>query len=160
MSGSILIGPALLPQAAMLAALHAESFGVECWSTEQFRGSLALTTTRAWLARADGKPAGFILCQILPEEAEILTLCVSPARRRSAIGESLLRQAMADARDAGARILLLEVAADNLAARKLYERLGFLITGTRANYYKRGAVTVDAVMYGCLFELSAQGIEH
>lgn len=130
----------------MLASLHAESFGVEAWSCDQMRGSLALTTTRGWIAHDGDKPAGFILCQALPGECEILTFCIAPALRRQGIGAALLRFVLKDAQAAAGKIFL-EVAADNAAARKLYEKLGFTVTGTRVNYYKRGAVTVDAVRY-------------
>lgn len=145
MDGKLIIRAATLPQAPVLAALHAESFGVEAWSLDQMRGSLALTTTRTWIACDGELPAGFILCQALPGECEILTFCVAPAQRRQRIGEALLRFMIKHAEQNGR--IFLEVAADNAAARRLYEKLGFTVTGTRANYYKRGAVTVDAVKY-------------
>ena len=148
MSGRFLIRPASLSMTPVLAALHAESFGVECWSAGQIEGSLALPTTKAWIAYDEDTPLGFILCQIVPKEAEILTLCVSPARRRQRIAEALLRCMIEEARGQSGAKIFLEVAADNIAARKLYEQSGFTITGTRAGYYKRGAVTVDGVMYG------------
>src|SRR6185437_5431319 len=110
---ALTITSASLPQTALLVKLHAESFGNEAWSTEQMRGSLALTTTKAWLAFIDDKPVGLILCQVLPEEAEILTFCVSPAQRRHDVGGSLLRQAMVEILAAGAAKIMLEVAADN-----------------------------------------------
>jgi ribosomal-protein-alanine N-acetyltransferase len=144
--GKLSIREATLPLAPALAVLHAESFGPEGWSLDQMRGSLALTTTRGWIAYDGDKPAGFILCQMLPNETEILTFCVTPALRRQKIGEALLRLVVENAKADGGRIFL-EVAADNAAARRLYEKLGFTVTGSRANYYKRGAVTVDAVRY-------------
>ncbi len=141
-----IIRPASLPQASALAALHNESFLTEGWSLDQVRGSLALTTTKAWAAYNDETPIGFVVCQNVPEETEILTLCVRPEMRRHGIATRLL-QHMADEMRGGDKTILLEVAADNDAARQLYERFGFAVYGTRPNYYKRGAVTVDAVMY-------------
>ena len=144
MNAKFSIRPAASDAAETLATLHHDSFGMEKWSLEQMQGSLALPTTKAWLAYDGDLPVGFILCQALPEETEILTFCVSTTRRREHIGEFLLRQAMSEAKDGK---IFLEVAADNLAARKLYEKLGFTVTGTRVNYYKRGAVTANAVVY-------------
>lgn len=152
MSGRFHIRDAGPRDAAMLTALHAETFGDESWSDDQIHGSLALATTKTWAAYDGDTLLGFILCQSVPGEIEILTLCVSPARRRQRIGMGLLQAMMEAARANGGAKIFLEVAEDNIAARRLYESLGFTVTGTRAGYYKRGAVTVDGVMYG--FEIN------
>jgi ribosomal-protein-alanine N-acetyltransferase len=143
----ISIRPASLPLAPVLATLHAESFGAEGWSFDQIRGSLALTTTKAWIAYHGQTPVGLIFCQLAGADAEILTLCVQPAMRRKGIAALILRRAVDEIRAAGVAKIMLEVAADNIAARRLYEHFGFIVIGARANYYKRGAVTVDGVMY-------------
>jgi ribosomal-protein-alanine N-acetyltransferase len=147
MAGKLIINAVLVSMAPALATMHAESFGRECWSLKQIQGSLAQPATRAWMACEGDVATGFIFCQMMPPEAEILTFCVNPARRQHGIGAALLGHALESLRAEGGRKMFLEVAADNSAARKLYERFGFTVTGTRANYYKRGVVTVDAVMY-------------
>jgi ribosomal protein S18 acetylase RimI-like enzyme len=43
---------------------------------------------------------------------------------------------MAEARERGARHLMLEVRADNLPAQRLYERMGFGLVRTRRRYYQ------------------------
>lgn len=132
-------------QAPLLAALHQESFGAAGWDTKQMAGSLALDTTEGWTATTHHDLTGFILCQFMPDAAEILTFCVKPDRQRQKIGEHLLRHATKEAKVRGIPKIFLEVAANNLTAIKLYEKLGFTISGRRAKYYKNG--TVDAVMY-------------
>src|ERR1700733_4771841 len=94
MDERLTICPVTLHHASTLAALHAESFGNDYWSLEQIRGSLWLTTTCAWLAYDGEMPIGFIFMQVVPHEAEILTFCICPARRRENIGAALLRHAM------------------------------------------------------------------
>jgi ribosomal-protein-alanine N-acetyltransferase len=131
--------------APLLAEIHQQCFGGESWNLEQMRGSLGLETTKGWIAYRNNIPAGFILCQTMVDQTEILTFCVRPAQQRKNIGAQLLQKAI-DTLGMNGKFFL-EVAADNRAARALYEKLGFKITGTRTNYYKRGAVTVDAVMY-------------
>jgi len=131
--------------ALALAELHTESFGDEGWSFEQVKGSLALETTQGWAAFEDDKPLGFILCQMLPEQAEILTFCVTPAKRRQKIGEALAHAAVDAARVKKCQKTFLEVAADNVAAQNLYERLDFKIIGVRRGYYRRDGVRVDAI---------------
>jgi ribosomal-protein-alanine N-acetyltransferase len=138
--------PVTASMTAELTALHADSFGEERWSAAQIGGSLALETTRGWTASEQGETRGFILCQAIPGEIEILTLCVAPGARRRGIGESLLRHMIGECAQ-GAVLVHLEVAADNEAARGMYEKLGFAPAHSRAGYYKRGAGAVDAVTY-------------
>src|SRR5262249_13192140 len=83
--------------------------------------------------------------------AEILTLGVLPRFRRRGVGRSLLA-AVTDrlARAGGAR-LLLEVAADNVAAQALYRDAGFLEVGRRPGYYQRASgQAVDALLLACV----------
>jgi ribosomal-protein-alanine N-acetyltransferase len=127
----------------VLAALHAASFAEAAWSSSQIDNSLLLPTTLALAAVDDGDAAaGFILCQIVGGEAEILTFCTAPAQRRMGIGETLLRAALEGAKAKGAQRMLLEVAADNVAAYELYKKAGFADCGRRRGYYRGG---VDAV---------------
>ena len=42
---------------------------------------------------------------------------------------------MREARALGAKRATLEVRASNVGARRLYERLGFTVSGSRRNYY-------------------------
>jgi ribosomal-protein-alanine N-acetyltransferase len=46
-----------------------------------------------------------------------------------------MRHIMTEARRLGARRATLEVRGSNVGARRLYERLGFYVSGTRRNYY-------------------------
>jgi ribosomal-protein-alanine N-acetyltransferase len=80
------------------------------------------------------------------DEAEILTLAVDPAHRRTGIASRLLRAATAALSAGETQRVFLEVAADNSAALALYERHGFEVCGRRANYYGGGDKRVDAVM--------------
>ena len=104
-----------------------------------------LATTQGWLAMADDQMAGFILCQVAGEESEVLTFCVRPAFRRHGIGESLLRHVQNNLPLRG--VVHLEVAADNTAARGLYEKCGLAVINTRKDYYRREGKLADAVCY-------------
>ncbi|NBW10424.1 MAG: ribosomal-protein-alanine N-acetyltransferase [Caulobacteraceae bacterium] len=114
-----------------LAAIHAEAFSSP-WGAAALEGLLGQAGV---FAVSDA--GGFILCRVVLDEAEILTLAVRPAARRAGLG-ARLTQAAADVADrAGAVSLFLEVAEDNGAARALYARLGFVETGRRRNYYEK-----------------------
>lgn len=137
------VSPALAPA---LTALHAESFGQEAWSLSQVEGSLALGTTWGWAVYEGNAPVGFVLCQAVPQQIEILTLCVRPSSQRQKIGESLMRYVITAARKNGIHKIILEVAVDNDAALGLYTRLNFREIGMRRGYYRRKAESADAVM--------------
>jgi ribosomal-protein-alanine N-acetyltransferase len=123
------------------AALHAESFtplGERAWTRQDLAGLLASPGVAGLLLRADGQEAGFALCRVAADEAELLTIAVRPGHRRQGAGRSLLAAIIDHVRGAGARTLFLEVGADNPAARSLYEAQGFSAVGSRRAYYRRG----------------------
>jgi len=72
------------------------------------------------------------------DEAEVLDLAVAPAQRRHGHGRALLLAGAAHVHAAGARRLLLEVRADNAAARALYAEVGLEQVGTRPGYHRDG----------------------
>jgi len=59
----------------------------------------------------------------------LISLWVAPEARGRGVGAALVDAAVAWAREAGLRRLLLDVGEHNAAARRLYERRGFVATG-------------------------------
>jgi ribosomal-protein-alanine N-acetyltransferase len=59
----------------------------------------------------------------------------------------LLEELFDRARRAGAQGVGLEVAADNAAARRLYESCHFVSTGRRHGYYRRRGGAEDALLF-------------
>ncbi len=122
-----------------MAAIHAASFPPrERWGEDAMRLQLELPGAFAFI---DAR-GGFVLARVASDEAEILTLAVSPEARRSGLGRALLAAAMAEARARGAASMFLEVAAANEAALALYADAGFTQVGTRPNYYPGGAAAL------------------
>ena len=141
----ISIHPLTILHAPLLAELHAESFVESKWSLQQIQSSLTLDTTQG-LGAYDGEAlVGFILCQIIPDQSEVLTFCVRPAYRKRGIGTELLRIASEIAYKSNSS-LYLEVAANNAPALALYNKIGFVRTGIRPNYYQSGDGSVDAML--------------
>ena len=114
-----------------LAALHAEAFDTP-WDAASLTALLASPGVFAV-----EQPDGFILIRVVADEAEILTLAVRPAVRRSGLGGRLVEAAVVRAAALGAARMFLEVAEDNVAARALYARAGFREAGRRRGYYAR-----------------------
>ena len=84
--------------------------------------------------------AGFLIAQIIGDdkgggEAEILSFGVLPEFRRQALARMMLHDITRRIAGMGARILFLDVAVTNVAARSLYENSGFRPVGERKNYY-------------------------
>jgi [ribosomal protein S18]-alanine N-acetyltransferase len=128
-----------------LAAIHASAFprGAR-WSAEAFAAQLALPGVFGLIDPA----GGIALARVTADEAEILTLAVSPAARRRGRGRLLLARAMARARAQGAQRMVLEVSAANEPARALYAAAGFAAVGRRPRYYPDGsdALVLAAVL--------------
>jgi ribosomal-protein-alanine N-acetyltransferase len=121
-------------EAEALAALHASAFkGASRWSAEAF--SQALADPRCFFVPGWGSGEGFALGRIAADEAELLTLVVAPAVRRQGKGRQLVARFEDIAQSRGAVMAFLEVAADNLPARSLYEGAQWRTIGTRPGYY-------------------------
>ena len=144
----IFVTPAGVEVAAGLAQVHALAFDTP-WTEAQLVASLAAPFAFALQARSAGRgsaPLGFILAQAVGEDAEVLTLAVAPAARRRGVARALVEATAGAALAAGARMLWLEVAEDNAAARGLYEGAGFRLEGRRRGYYRRPGGAEDALM--------------
>ena len=76
----------------------------------------------------------------------MLTFGVLPEARRQGIGRALLDTLLAAAHRRRLGSVVLEVAADNAAARRLYAARGFIQAGRRPRYYRRPGGTVDGLI--------------
>jgi ribosomal-protein-alanine N-acetyltransferase len=120
-------------------------FGTEAWSRNAYLSELADTRLRHYVAveSADGALLGWAGVMVVQDAAEILTVGVVPAARRSGLARVMLADLLAEAVRRGAAEVFLEVRVDNEAARALYRSEGFEEIGVRRGYYDGGRV--DAV---------------
>jgi ribosomal-protein-alanine N-acetyltransferase len=128
--------------ADVAAALHASSGLPEAWDAAAFVQLLTLPGIDGRIATVDEGPAGLILWRVAADEAEILTLAVSPPLRRCGIGRTLCLAAAADMRRMHISSCYLEVSAANVGALSLYRTLNFEEAGRRRGYYP--SLTGDA----------------
>ncbi len=144
MTAGILILAASAGDGMSLSALHAASFA-DTWGAASFATLLERPQVLGLKALVNDKHiAGFILTQVIAEEAEILTICVDPALRRNGVGRLLLTQACRQLEARGAQSLFLEVSEDNEGARALYDQSGFVAVGRRKAYYRDNAAAPGA----------------
>ncbi|GAW34594.1 ribosomal-protein-alanine N-acetyltransferase [Roseovarius sp. A-2] len=127
-----------------MAACHARAFAGQgrAWTVVEFASLL-----ESPLIFAVGNARAFALGRVIADEAELLTLACDPAQRRKGLGRACLASFEAGARARGAVTAFLEVAADNMMARGLYDTAGYAEITRRAGYYARAGITaVDAIV--------------
>jgi len=80
------------------------------------------------------KVCGYALLRCF-DDAELIMIAVDPLYRRRGIGEMLLEELISEAKKREAAGIFLEVRESNEAARAMYEKAGFVVTGVRRDYY-------------------------
>ena len=139
---------------AALVELERTAFGARSWGAASVASCLDEPHVRVVFAAKDAlanhsQPEtnidGFAIWRVVADEAEILTIGVTPEQQRQGGGAFMLEHICDDARKAGASVLFLEVDAGNSAAIALYDARGFRQIGRRDKYYKNGA---DALIMG------------
>jgi len=122
-----------------------DMFGTEAWSRNGYLAELADRGSRYYVAAEseEGGLLGWAGVMVVQDAAEILTVGVVPAARRTGLARTMLADLLAEAVRRGAREAFLEVRVDNEPARALYRSEGFDEIGRRRGYYDAGRV--DAV---------------
>jgi tRNA threonylcarbamoyladenosine biosynthesis protein TsaB len=140
----------------VLATLQQRCFD-ERWAAEAMTALLAQPgVAGTLLVAADSQvPLGYGVVRSAAGEAEILTFGVDPRYRRAGHGRRILADMIGRARDAGAEMVFLEVAAANKAARTLYEAAGFAMVGRRPGYYRGPRGVDDGLTYRLDLRISA-----
>lgn len=121
--------------AKKMAELHAQCFA-KGWSSLEFESFFERSGVFAAVAYGPGQVAvGFVLCWIIEDVCDLLSVGVTPDYRREGVGLKLVEYALDTARDLGAKRMMLEVNVRNEAAITLYEGEGFVRDGLRKSYY-------------------------
>jgi ribosomal-protein-alanine N-acetyltransferase len=116
--------------------VESESF-TNPWTREMYAWELQnRAVCHIFVVRTDDcRVAGFCAFWLVFDEIHINNVAMRPGFRGQGIGTALLHHVLAEATRMGARRATLEVRASNEGARRLYQRLGFYVAGTRRNYY-------------------------
>ncbi|MEO3775931.1 ribosomal protein S18-alanine N-acetyltransferase [Micromonospora sp. B11E3] len=122
--------------------IEADLFGAERWSAAMFWNELAnghfyLVALDADATDDSGGVLGYAGLMVAPpDEAWVQNVAVRRDAQRRGVGRVLLEALLAEAARRGARHTLLEVAADNAPAQRLYATYGFEPIGVRRGYYQ------------------------
>lgn len=115
------------------------------WPTDFFRHCLREGFVCRVLEQ-DRMILGYGILALEKDQAHIINLCVRPEFQGRGHGTRLLQHLLNLARRHGARYALLEVRPSNYAARTLYQRIGFVRSGKRKNYYPATGGHEDAII--------------
>jgi ribosomal-protein-alanine N-acetyltransferase len=146
------IRPATPEDVAAIFALERSIPSAAHWPESTYRGAfgeegprrIALVATDE-LGKTRAAILGFVLARIVDGDCELENIFVAPRSQHRGVGSELLRSLAAAARTHNATSVFLEVRESNRAARALYEKCGFAVTGRRPNYY--ADPIDDAVLY-------------
>lgn len=121
---------------ASVAAMEQECFGKAAWSQRSVASELTNRLALWLVAVEDGRVAGYVGSQTVCDETDMMNVAVTADFRRRGIAEQLVLTLVEELKVIGSHSLTLEVRASNVPAIRLYEKLDFVQTGLRKNYYR------------------------
>lgn len=131
----VVVEPATMRDARALARLHGASFH-RGWGETEFEQMLGERNTLVHRLRQGRAVIGFVVSRMAADEAEILSIALAPAHRGRGLSRELFLTHLGHLAGRGIRTVFLEVEENNQAAKRLYERAGFVVAGRRERYYK------------------------
>lgn len=130
------IRPMTIDDCGQVAAIEAVSFSIP-WSLRAFTETVQKENFRYFVAEEAGEILGYCGFLFVLDEAEIPNVCVKPSARKQGVGKQMMTVLIEAAQKLGMSVLFLEVRESNVAARRLYESLGFEKIGIRKNFYEQ-----------------------
>lgn len=123
-----------------LYSIEKKCFDEEAFSKEQISYLLRDYNSLSYIAYINDKIAGFIIGLIEIERNQffghIITIEVMTQYRRKGVAQRLLREIETGIKNQGINECRLEVREDNIAAIKLYEKIGYKKIAKLENYYQ------------------------
>lgn len=130
----LLIDAMTVADLSEVLAIETASFATP-WSEALFYNEIFKANAVARVSKINRKVVGYICANIIIDEGHILTLAVHPEHRGLGIASRMIQEVLEVMRFDNCRSVFLEVRISNEEARKMYEKFGFGLLGTRKNYY-------------------------
>ncbi|MGI6452172.1 MAG: ribosomal protein S18-alanine N-acetyltransferase [Syntrophomonadaceae bacterium] len=105
------------------------------WSRSSYLSEIANEFATYLVCDWEGQIAGYIGAWVVFEDAHITNVAVNRDFRGKGVGKALMWAVEDMARKKKAGRILLEVRPSNHPALKMYEQMGYRITGIRKDYY-------------------------
>jgi ribosomal-protein-alanine acetyltransferase len=139
---SISIEKAALADLDTIFKIEKECFALEAFSKQHLASLLRNPNSLSLLAKLDTEIAGFMIALIHELKKEkighIHTVNVVTKAREMGVGFRLLEEAERILKEEGVKDCYLEVRMDNIPARKLYQKLGYIEVGELRDFYYPG----------------------
>ena len=146
-ASTVRIRPAAVADIAGMIALERDTPSAAHWPEPMYGHifSADSATRIALVVEDDAALRGFAIARLVGEEGEVENIVVDRKQRHQGLGTRLLETIIERSRSRNASRLFLEVRQSNSAARALYEKCGFVLSGRRRAYYT--SPSEDAVLY-------------
>ncbi len=108
------------------------------WHEITFRGEICnqpISFPFVIVFKPQKKVIGYLVFWQIKERMQINNIAIHPDYRRMGIAEAVLQQVLSEVRTGETKFVTLEVRPSNIAARTLYNKLGFDVLGIKENYY-------------------------
>ena len=106
------------------------------WSYQAFLEELRNPISHLWGIIEDKALSGNLCFWMFDRDIQLINLAVHPVKRNRGLGYYLLTKMIEECISKGIPNIWLEVRRSNLAAKHLYEKLGFEPVGCRPRYYR------------------------
>jgi [ribosomal protein S18]-alanine N-acetyltransferase len=140
------IRPAIVPDIPAMLALEQNARSAAHWDVSAYESIFDPNAPQriALLLETNGQLQGLVVARITGNDWELENIVVNQNSQRRGLGRQLLT-ALIDSVSESATSIFLEVRESNMAARALYEKCGFVISGRRTAYYRHPPE--DAITY-------------
>ncbi len=139
---SIIIKKTGIDDLEMLYKIEKECFTLEAFSKKQIKSLLQAPNSISLLAEINGEIVGFIIALIYEGKSEkighVFTLDVASNTRKKGVGLKLLDSLEHILVEQRVNVCYLEVKVDNVAARELYRKIGYVEIRFLKGFYRGG----------------------
>jgi ribosomal-protein-alanine N-acetyltransferase len=105
------------------------------WSMKAFKAEIQNPSACLWALIEDEVLSGYICFWMFDSEIQLINIAIHPEKRQQGFGEYLLTKMIEDCISKAKHYIWLEVRPSNAAAKRLYQKMGFVEVGRRKRYY-------------------------
>ncbi|MDD5687775.1 MAG: ribosomal protein S18-alanine N-acetyltransferase [Elusimicrobia bacterium] len=118
------------------------------WSRKMFERELNLDFSHFFVATILSEIVAYVCFWHVADEAHVTNIAVSEKYRKKGVGSKMLKYIIDLAKSLQIKKMFLEVRANNIGAKVLYENYGFKNIGIRKKYYsnKDDAVIMEKIL--------------
>lgn len=125
-----------------LFAIESTVFTEDRYNLELFRHLCQDNRDLLLVARVGNRTVGYVMGELHPRGAEVISLAVAPAFRKRGIGRRLMRRLLIRMERTGIVRVFLMVREGNAAAISLYRSMGFRRVRRIPEYYSDGEAAI------------------